>query len=187
MSSSPSSSSSSHMSPISGAYGDELVLIDFGSAMSTGTSRRALYETFELNHQAGSTNYAAPELARGVASQRSDMFSMGVILYVMLCGRLPFSTSDKDATSERLGQFSRRYGYDGNRRAEDSFSPLAKCDQLNKAGASAEVRSFLSELCAFNPLDRPTAFEVLDSPWLMSAMERRAAFDQLELGEQVQA
>ena len=165
------------------------MLIDFGSAMSTGTSRRALYETFELNHQAGSTNYAAPELARGVASQRSDMFSMGVILYVMLCGRLPFSTSDKDATSERLGKFSRRYGYDGSR-AEGSLSPLADCERLNTAGASSEVRSFLSELCAYNPLDRPTALEVLDSPWLRGAVERREAFEQqqqLEADDEVAA
>ena len=155
--------------------------------MSTGTSRRALYETFELNYQAGSTNYAAPELARGVASQRSDMFSMGVILYVMLCGRLPFSTSDKDATSERLGSFSKRYGYDRSRN-QGPGSTLADCQHLNKIGASPNLRSFLSELCAYNPLDRPTAQEVLDNPWLKSAIERRAAFEAgIELRDEITA
>ena len=41
---------------------------------------------------AGSLQYTAPEyfLADGVASERSDLFSLAVLTYQMLCGQLPY-------------------------------------------------------------------------------------------------
>ncbi|HYY88792.1 MAG TPA: protein kinase, partial [Chloroflexota bacterium] len=62
-------------------------LTDFGIAQALATS--ALTRTGAVM---GSVHYLAPELARGQpATPRSDIYSLGVVLYEMATGRAPFS------------------------------------------------------------------------------------------------
>lgn len=60
--------------------------------MDFGIARFARSETRTITDKAiGSVHYISPEQARGEATdQRSDIYSMGVIFYEMLTGRLPF-------------------------------------------------------------------------------------------------
>jgi serine/threonine-protein kinase len=69
--------------------GDHIKLIDFGIA-SDSAARRLTYANFTAT--LGTPNYISPEQVRGKRGDgRSDIFSMGVILYEMLSGKLPFS------------------------------------------------------------------------------------------------
>jgi serine/threonine protein phosphatase PrpC/predicted Ser/Thr protein kinase len=64
-------------------------IIDFGSTNVAGLMEIAT--PGERNHLLGSAQYVAPEYFLGEAgSSRSDIFSLGVIAYQMLTGRLPY-------------------------------------------------------------------------------------------------
>ncbi len=68
---------------------DNIKLIDFGIAGDSG-ARRLTYANFTAT--LGTPNYISPEQVKGKRGDgRSDIYSMGVILYEMLTGKLPFS------------------------------------------------------------------------------------------------
>lgn len=70
---------------------EAIKLIDFGRA-SDAASRRLTYTN--LADQLGTVDYVSPEQVAGRRCDgRADIFSMGVILYEMLTGKLPFTGS----------------------------------------------------------------------------------------------
>src|SRR6202050_3230798 len=80
---------------------DNVKLIDFGIAGDTA-ARRLTYANFTT--ALGTPNYISPEQVKGKRGDgRSDIYSMGVILYEMLTGKLPFNgPSPLAAMNERL-------------------------------------------------------------------------------------
>jgi serine/threonine protein kinase len=62
-------------------------LIDFGIASLQGQVASAPLTT--AGHEMGTLAYMAPERLDGVAAPSNDIYSLGVILYQMLTGRLP--------------------------------------------------------------------------------------------------
>src|SRR6266480_2508988 len=77
----------------------EPILTDFGLAKLLGVSA----STFTAN-QLGTPLYTSPEQARGYAgNERSDLYSLGVILYEMVTGVQPFrGTSPIEVLSQHL-------------------------------------------------------------------------------------
>ena len=80
---------------------DNIKLIDFGIA-SDSAARRLTYANFTA--ALGTPDYISPEQVKGKRGDgRSDIYSMGVILYEMLTGKLPFSgPSPLAAMNDRL-------------------------------------------------------------------------------------
>ena len=80
---------------------DNIKLIDFGIA-SDSSARRLTYANFTAT--LGTPNYIAPEQVKGKRGDgRTDTYSMGVILYEMVTGKLPFTgPSPIAAMNDRL-------------------------------------------------------------------------------------
>ena len=67
---------------------DRIKLIDFGIASNAG-SRRLTFAKF--SQTMGTPDYISPEQVKGKRGDaRSDLYSMGVMLYEMLTGKVPF-------------------------------------------------------------------------------------------------
>jgi len=134
-------------------------LIDFGYAghCTPSTPLRGL---------CGTPDYAAPEILTWYAADKSrkpqgtaysqpvDLWSLGVVLYILLCGFPPFYGDDDEHMFEliRSGSYSFPEAIDGYRTTWSTVSEQAK----------ALVRSLLT----VQPAQRASAPEVLASEWL---------------------
>src|ERR1039457_5688795 len=80
---------------------DNIKLIDFGIA-GDSAARRLTYANFTAT--LGTPDYISPEQVKGKRGDgRSDIYALGVILYEMLSGKLPFSgPSPLAAMNDRL-------------------------------------------------------------------------------------
>ena len=68
---------------------DHIKLIDFGIAANVG-SRRLTFAKF--SQTMGTPDYISPEQVKGKRGDaRSDLYALGVMLYEMLTGKVPFS------------------------------------------------------------------------------------------------
>ena len=80
---------------------DKIKLIDFGIA-GDSAARRLTYANFTAT--LGTPNYISPEQVKGKRGDgRSDIYALGVILYEMLSGKVPFTgSSPLAAMNDRL-------------------------------------------------------------------------------------
>ena len=77
------------------------VIVDFGLALSESAEN----SLGRVGSVAGTPNYMSPEQIRGEGHRidgRTDIYALGVILYRLLCGRLPFSGSDVSTLMHRI-------------------------------------------------------------------------------------
>lgn len=105
-----------------------------------------------LTTSCGSPNYAAPEVIRGgvYAGPEIDVWSSGVILYVMLCGRLPFEDDDLQQLFQKISQ--------GQFYLPSSLSPDAK--------------NLVSSMLVVDPVKRATIQAIMDHPWFKVDLPR---------------
>ena len=128
----------------------ELKLIDFGLS-------RHYDEGTMMHRPVGTAYYVAPEVLSGSYTNECDLWSVGVISYMLLTGRPPFNGANDTETlgKVRSGQFS--FPAD----IFDKISPNAK--------------DFISELLVVNHKLRMTAKEAQEHPWMKERYRRSSS------------
>jgi serine/threonine protein kinase len=87
---------------------DQPKLMDFGIARAPNRvgkeeSEDDGYTMFRPNSRLGTPNYMSPEQAQGKpADERSDIYSLGAVLYEMLTGRTPFEEENPDKLLQQI-------------------------------------------------------------------------------------
>lgn len=72
-----------------------LKLLDFGLAQTTQPTEETASVVTAAGAIVGTLHYCAPEVLAGrTATMRSDIYSLGVVMYEMGCGRVPFAGLD---------------------------------------------------------------------------------------------
>jgi len=103
-------------------------IIDFGSTKVAGISETA--KPIDQEEMLGTAQYSAPEYFLGESpTTRSDLFSLGVITYQMLTGKLPYGIKVSQART-RLAQNKLRYN---SALAADREIPAWVDDVIKKA------------------------------------------------------
>jgi serine/threonine protein phosphatase PrpC len=76
-------------------------IIDFGSSKIAGIEEISV--PWERNGLLGTKNYTAPEILRGApGTEQSDLYSLGVLTYEMLTGRLPYGPDPSFRKANRV-------------------------------------------------------------------------------------
>ena len=124
-------------------------LIDFGSA--TNFSYKPMKESI------GTSYYMSPELISGSYSEKSDLWSAGVILHILIVGSPPFTGS---STKEICSSISKTpYNF----------------ETLSRMNVSSELQDLMSHLMVPES-SRYSALQVLDHPWI-----KKHSFAQIDL------
>ncbi len=144
-----------------------LYLIDFGMA-----------EVFDgadghfLHSSCGSPSYVAPEVLERQYTEKCDVWSTGVILFILLVGRVPFAGATDDEVMRNVAKGN--YNFDDQAWLEVSHSAISLVKQM---------------MCA-DPAQRLSASAALRHPWvrelgggadtpLRAALRNIKAFQQL--------
>ncbi|KCV67798.1 CAMK/CAMKL protein kinase [Fonticula alba] len=133
----------------------DVKMIDFGFS-------REFKPDMQLDSFIGSPHYAAPELLQGIkySGPEVDLWSLGILLYVMICGRQPFKHPDMKVLYAKIT--SGRFEY------PEHVSPLAK--------------DLIGNLIRVNPKERLTMETLRTHPWLSEGYDGPPPTYMLERG-----
>lgn len=120
-------------------------LIDFGLARTFKSNQL-------LSTRCGSEEYAAPEIIRGdlYDGRKSDVWSLGIIMYACLFGALPFNPESN--------------------RPKALYEKICRTFyKIPNNIASPEAVDLIRRILIANPEERPTIQDILSSEWILSA------------------
>ncbi|KAI3437381.1 uncharacterized protein J3R85_005362 [Psidium guajava] len=129
-----------------------LKAIDFGLSDFVKPDER-------LNDIVGSAYYVAPEVLHRAYASEADVWSIGVIAYILLCGSRPFWARTESGIFRAV------------LKADPSF------DEQPWPSLSSEARDFVKRLLIKDPRKRMTAAQALSHPWIKNYKDIKVPLD----------
>ncbi|XP_050517014.1 ribosomal protein S6 kinase alpha-5-like isoform X1 [Diabrotica virgifera virgifera] len=129
----------------------EIKIIDFGFA-------RLKQEQESLHTPCFTLQYAAPEVLKGDVEgydENCDLWSLGVILYTMLCGKAPFHARSRDETVSSIM----------TRIKDGDFN----FDSANWQGVSKEAKFVVEGLLTVDPSQRLRMIDLQNNNWIQGS------------------
>ena len=117
-----------------------LKLIDFGISIK-------FEKDTKLKGKTGTVLYIAPEVISGSYDEKCDIWSCGVLMYMMLCGLPPFDGNSRKEVMAKI--------------IKGKFAFKSKIWNL----ISAEAKDLISMMLTLDPQKRPSCRQVLSHPW----------------------
>lgn len=135
---------------------NQLKLIDFGFSRIHDNANK------QMHLCCGTLQYTAPEVLTGGYTNSCDLWSFGVVMFILLMGYMPFNGSD-----EEVGKLIKQGKYEIK---ENYWSRL-----------SDEAKDFIQKLLILNAEERLSAGTALEHPWIEQRHGLRADSSELDL------
>ena len=123
-------------------------IIDWGTA-------RFFDKNKKMNKISGTPYYIAPEVLFEKYDEKCDVWSCGIIMYILLCGYPPFNgENDSEILGKiKLGKF---------------VYPEEEWDSV-----SDSAKDLIKKMLTFKPDERPSANKCLEHPWIKDHNKRK--------------
>ncbi|XP_074628034.1 death-associated protein kinase 3-like isoform X3 [Acropora palmata] len=132
----------------------KLTLIDYGNA------RKIMAPNGQMVDAVGVTEFTAPEVLNfEMTHWAADMWSVGVLLYILLSGKLPFTVEDSEPDEDIDEKIAAKV---------KAANVILKATDFRNATEEAE--NLIKRLLVRQPERRPTAVSCLDDPWLLPVL-----------------
>ena len=125
----------------------KIKVIDFGTC--------ELFQSKMLNEQIGTSFYIAPEVLKNSYDEKCDLWSCGVILYILLSGSPPFYGRDEEEIFRKIlfCHYSFKYSIwdDISKEAKDLISKLLELDPKKRLSAKNALEHNWFKINDINP------------------------------------
>jgi len=121
-----------------------------------------------MSQRAGTAYYIAPEVLRKNYDEKCDLWSCGVILYILLCGYPPFNGSTEKIIMDNvmIGKFSMkgREWENVSKEAKDFIMRLLEYDFTKRLSAKDALNSiWIKKFSELDEVKKPLAMEALSN------------------------